>query len=92
MTFINTGTSSGTTSVAWYLTKTGEPTVHGMRAVKAQHILGRVCHSTGHVGTCGLLSDRYRFDIKIGVRYLSVPNPLHRMWLYIVRSTRHGLR
>ena len=85
------GTSSGgTTLVAWYLSKTAGPTSHMIRAAKAYDILERVCAMTGHVGACGLLSDCYRFDIKIAGRYLAIPNPLYRMWLYIMMSSRRG--
>jgi hypothetical protein len=76
---------SDNVSYSWWV-KTNGPTQHEMRSAKAQGILERICSLTGHAGACGLLSDCYRFDIK-GF-YLAIPNPLYRMWLYILTSAR----
>ena len=80
-------TFSNNVMYSWQAVKRAE---HEMRAAKAFDILDRVCAMTGHVGACGLLNDRYRFDIKIAGRYLAIPNPLYRMWLYIMMSSRRG--
>lgn len=64
-------------------------TPHQRRAWKALGILAKVCGWTGHFGECGMLLDRYRFPhLKMGERFLSIPNPCYRMRQYILRSAR----
>ena len=82
--------SSGTVnhSVVWFDYPLGHNikpfTSHERRAAKAYDLMCRVCGLTGHLGTCGVTSDRYRFNIKIGSRSLAIPNPLYPMWVYIL--------